>query len=102
MQYLNVFPDCSDNDVESSEKEEDVRNGHEFDFGIGNENRHENQTPMIPNIEIGQKVRFSNECSSRSMQYLNVFPNNITHHSTLKSRWLGLSVNTLGRLGFHP
>lgn len=60
---MGNIDDCSENDVESSEKEEkeeDVRNGHEFDFSIGNENRHENQTPTIPNIEIGQKVRFSN------------------------------------------
>jgi hypothetical protein len=32
---MGNIDDCSDNDVESSEKEEDVRNGHEFDFGIG-------------------------------------------------------------------
>jgi hypothetical protein len=57
---MGNIDNCSENDVESSEKEEDVRNGHEFDSGIGNENRHENQTPTIPNIEIGQKVRFSN------------------------------------------
>ena len=57
---MGNIDDCSDNDVESSEKEEDIRNGHELDFGIGNKNRHENQTPMISNIEIGQKVRFSN------------------------------------------